>query len=299
MTDFSPGNGLLPISHDRSRDWKHKNRIRRFLFGATDPATLPLTLGRIPLPVENQDITSLCTEMGSSKAGGYLWGIDMSPDFQGAAESRYAGAPILNGTDPKTTMNTAVLTGFLPKPLSPYTLAQDGEIVTTDWTKYSPALWLIAAKYVIAGWFDVSQDAPDIFDSIRVALYDAQSENAVVQVFGNWYREWSDAGNAQRPDMPMPTRPPIALHDYLFIDFVEQSGIKKLKAQLSSGTGFGEGGIVFFERDVINFAFENMVEDGTGLYIYRKTGGRLAQLFSIGYALLGRAQALLATLQAK
>lgn len=294
-----PPQGLEPISHNRRKDWKHKNRASRLLFGTTNPKSLPLTLGRIPLPVEDQNITSLCTEMGSSKAGGYLWGVDMSPDFQGAAESRYAGAAILNGTDPKTTMNTAVLTGFLPKPLAPYTLAQDGEIVTTDWTKYSPALWMVAAKYAISAWLDISEDATDIFDSIRIALYDSQAEGAVVQVFGNWYQEWSDAGNARKSDMPMPMRPPIALHDYIFIDFVEYDGVQKVKAQLSSGTDFGENGFLYFERDVINFAFKNMVEDGTGLYIYRKSDARLAQLISIGYALLGRAQALLARLQAK
>lgn len=297
LATIQPG-GLNKISHDRSRDWKHKNRIRRVLFGATTPASLPVTLGRIRMPVEDQLYTLLCTEMGTSKANAYLWDVDMSPDFQGALESRYAGSPILNGTDPKTAMNAVVLSGSLPKNLSPFTLAKDGPQKTTDWTQWPATLFSTALNYVVAGWLDVSQDAADIFDAVRVALYDARADNAVVMSFGTWYQEWSDAGNARRNVMPMPVNMPVALHCYIFIDWIYQGSTPYLVAQLSSGPEFGDNGFLLFSREVINFAFADMENDGTGVYIFRKSGNRLAQLISIGYALLGKAQALLARLRA-
>lgn len=294
-----PQNGLQPISHDRSRDWKHKRRFKQLLFGATSPSSLPLTLGRVRLPVEDQNITSLCTEFGTSKANGYRNDVDMSPDYQGALESEYAGAPILSGTDPKTAMNTAVLFGSLPKPLAPFTLAQDGEIKTTDWRQWPPALAAKATPYAPAGWFDVSDDAEDIFDSIRVALYDARGDSGVVMAFGNWYQEWSIAGNQKTANMPVPINPPVALHNYLFIDWMTaQDGTVSLVAQLSSGTEFGADGFLYFSREAINKAFANMINDGTGLYMFRSTGSRFASLVSIGYALLGRLQGLVAQLRA-
>lgn len=281
--------GLLPISHDRSKDWSHKDA-----FGAA--VVIPASLNRSTLPVDDQDLpmpTNFCTAYGTSKAIGYQRGKDMSPEYQAAVIGAFAGQPIMDGTDPATAMQAAVLNGSLSKQYAPYTLAQKGAAFIAQYANWPSILSKLALPNAPTGWFAVA-DAPafDVFDDIREALTVAQSDNGVVMGFGFWYEEWNDAANdpEKKGVMPVPTSAPISRHNYDYVDFKTLAdGTQVLVAQLSEGTDFGDQGFCYFPRETVNVAWANMIANQTGLYIFRTYGTK--DLATVAAALFANARA--------
>lgn len=296
MTNVPIQSGLKPISHDRSKDWSHKKVFgwHKKLFGAA--LSIPKTLGRSRLPVEDQEESNFCTGYGTSKANGYRLAQDFSPEFQVAMIGAYAGSPIINGTDPKTAMDACVLNGSLLKYLSPFSLARNGAEFIAEYLNWPQKLINQAPAEAPAGWFSVVDDPQaDIFDDIREALILAKEDNGVVMAFGNWYNEFNAAANdpSKKGMMPVPTTPRITLHNYLYIDFDTIDGVEVIVAQLSQGTGYGDGGYCYFTRADINAIWATMLQDGTGLYIFRSYGNRIASLIIIGTSLINRLKSLL------
>lgn len=297
MSTVRPNSGLNKINHDRSKDWSHKKN-----FGSTNTANLPSTLGRIRMAIEDQDFpvpTDFCTGYSKSKALAYMRGIEMSPEWQVAIEGKYLGEPILDGADPKSAMDAAVLNGALPKQFAHLSLEKDGAIKISDWRNWGNELAPIALPQAPSGWYAVADDDGDTFDDIRIALYKAWTaeDRAPVMADGEWFREWNDAANNPHAGgyMPAPITDPIALHDYLFIDWITIQGTPYLVAHLSQGTDFGDKGFLYFDRPTINMIWsqQRMLKNGTGLYIFRSKGNRLPALIRIGLDLVAHARALL------
>jgi hypothetical protein len=287
--------GLRPIQHDRSKDWSHKKR-----FGAGVSLMLPKTLGRLKLPVDNQRYTNFCTGYAKSKAISYITGIDCSPEWQAAKEGEYVGQPIVDGTDPKTAMQTAVLNGALPKQFATLSLEKDGEQKVGDWRNWDSTLDTLALPQAPKGWYAVADDpASDIFDDIRIALYKAYQDNkAPVMASGEWFQDWSNAGNNGQALMPIPVTARSAYHDYLFVDFDTIDGKEVLIAHLSSGPEFGINGFLYFDRITINTIWDRtrQIRQGTGLYVFRSTGSNIPSLIDIGNDLLRRLSYLISLL---
>lgn len=296
MSNVPIQSGLKPINHDRSKDWSHKKVFgwHQDLFRAA--LAIPKTLGRNRLSVEDQQDTNFCTGCGTSKANAYRCTFDFSFEFQVAMIGEYAGFPIMDGTDPKTAMDAATLNGSLLKYLSPFTLAKNGAAFIAEYLNWPQKLINQAPKEAPAGWFSVVDDPQaDIFDDIREALILAKNDNGVVMAFGHWYNEFNAAANnpSVKGMMPIPATLPISLHNYLYIDFDTIDGVEVIVAQLSQGVSFGDSGFCYFPRAVINAIWSDMISAGTGLYIFRSYGNRLAALIAIGQSLINRLKALL------
>lgn len=263
--------GVKRISHDRSKDWSYRAR-----FGVIAPEKLPDTLGRVMMPVDDQGMTSFCTAFATSKAIAYHYGIDMSPEWQTAKIGEFnTDGPIFNGADPLQAMYAAVLNGALPKILTDVSLNTKSAQFVADWRNWPANLDEEARKYAPGGFYAVADDPKyDVFDDIRSALYKAWTagDQFPVMAFGTWYQMWSDAGNRGEALMPVPTQAPIALHAYLFVDWITQGGVPYLVGHLSSGPSFGDKGFLLFSREDINNAFAHMDIDGTGLYMFRMDG---------------------------
>lgn len=265
-----PEKGVLPISHNRSKD---KVQVKKF--GGVSVSDMPLTLGRARMSVENQKDTEFCTAYQVSKARAYSVGIDMSPEFQVALEGEYVGSAITDGTYPHIAMNAARVNGALPKQFSIFSLEKNGPDFIADWMNWPSSLFGIARPYAPHSPYAVGHGTGDMFDNIRGALFNAfqAGETEPVLAYGNWYREWNAAANNSllAGYMPVPSSAAISLHAYLFVDWItDPSGNIWLVAHLSQGEEFGDKGFLYFDRATINKAFAHLIQDGVGLYIWRK-----------------------------
>lgn len=227
------------------------------------------------MSVDDQQGTEFCTAYQVSKARAYSTGIDMSPEFQVAVESEYAGNPIVDGTYPHIAMNAARVNGSLPKQFSPFTLTKNGADFIADWQNWPSNLFPIARPYAPRSPYAVGYGDGDVFDNIRAALFNAfqAGENDPVLAYGNWYKEWNTAANnpTLRGKMPVPESAAVSLHAYLFIDWIfDEQGVPWLVGHLSQGTEFGDKGFLLYDRATVNKAFANPIHDGVGLYIWRK-----------------------------
>lgn len=231
-------------------------------------AILPSTLGRIPQYVKDQANTGYCTAFARSTAGSYLFGQEMSEEFQTANEGKVAGAPISDGTDPQTADLATTRNGFLPKSLCPLSFVKDGFIRPADWRNYNPSLYGEAIRYLPHAPYDVNPT----YDEVKQALFQGLTDNAIVIANGFWYEEFNRTNETGIALMPVGS--PTTRHDYAFIDWATVNGTEYLIAQLSQGTGFGKGGFILFSREVFTEVWKNPIYNGIGCEIFRKDNGQ-------------------------
>ena len=254
--------GIIPSPYDM-RDLKFTTAK----FGAPNPATLPREgLGRVPISIEDQEATNFCTA-GVSNASEYQEGVPLSWDFQVAAISRLKGEQIFGGCDPRTALQSPCAYGSLEEAESFYKLATHGAAFISNWQVWSPAQWESAKKHRKASFLWV-RDGNDKFDNIRSALALGKEEGQVVMAFGRWYENWN---YVDTDGMIPPPQGRYTLHFFIFYDWGVVNGREVLKAQLSSGKKFGDGGTVYFERDTINqvWADVHYSSDGIALAMFK------------------------------
>lgn len=230
----------------QQQKWLNDPRSTKFshdkLFGTVTNFP-PEGLKRPLRPRENQGNTLRCTAYASAVNGAYIWGQRFSPEWQAKKISLIQGRDIdLNGADPNSTMKSQRDYGYAPYDFHDDNVAYDNRV---------------------AGYVKV--DGPlDVFDDIRSALFQAYNkdtkEGAVVQAFGRWMREW-DAGIIPQNYSTM-----VGYHCYLFVDWTVLNGTPYLIAQNSYGNAYGEDGIHYFPREVVNREF---TLSGTSLKIVK------------------------------
>jgi hypothetical protein len=216
--------------------WKHDPLSKNFshdkLFGTVSPLTLPETLGRAKRPIENQGATLRCTAYASAVNGGYIWGEHFEPGWQADKITKIQGRNIDEyGADPNSAMKSQRDYGYAPS---------------------SDPVDEVAIDYRVAGYVKVD-GVYDIFDDIRSALYQAYNKEtgrgAVVQAFGRFFNEWNTS------IIPQHYTSFAGYHCWLFIDWVKYNGVDYLVAQNSYGQAYGEGGLHYFPREVVNREF--------------------------------------------
>lgn len=231
----------------------------------------PESLYRVPQYIKDQGGTSYCTAFARSGAGSYLYGREMSEEFQTAKEGELAGTPIFNGADPNVADQTIADYGFLPKEQSPLSFQKDGWNTPALWQNYPPTLDGQAIMHCPGLPYNVYPD----YQSIKAALIAGASENATVVVNGYWWSTWQ---NPIGGIVPKPTGSPISRHSWLIIDYKKMSdGVERLVMQLSQGKGFGDGGILYCDEVAFNEAFKYPAYNGLGATISRLEGASPVQ----------------------
>lgn len=267
-------NGLRPILHDRSRDFDHRRfwPIKRQLFGATNALPgLPVTLGNIPVAINDQQASDFCTAFEVSEAISNQCGIQMSPEAQTAIEGKIAGAPIFGGTDPKTALSGGLL-GAFPSP-APLSFATNGWQEPAEWQLYPTNFFANIPNGRPSYYAIVITSGLDVYDNIKLALWDAKQDPAPgftpTVNMGFWFNTFNQVGADGIVPQLQPNELPITRHAYGYIDYKTINGTEYLVAQLSQGVEFGDKGLLYFSRGNVNQAWQNMVANGIGLYIFR------------------------------
>lgn len=264
-----------------------KYRLKDYLYHPTFGTTIDALpglpsdgLGRVPLVIKDQGVSNFCTAFGISSQKEYTSNVQMSPEYQTALEGELNGSPIFSGADPDLAMASG-LKGILPQTSSPYTFQTNGWTDPAYFVNYDQSLAGVASQFKEESYYSlthplsVSSDF-DTFDSIRIGLWDSKTE--VVIAFGWWYQEWNVLGGDGIVQMPTN---PVTRHCYLFIDFKVINGVEYLVAQLSSGKKLGDNGLLYFPREVVNYAWKNPYWNGLRLYIYRDKGETITTGFDL------------------
>lgn len=275
---------LRKISFD-ARDYSHAQT-----FGSV--AGLPPTLGRIPQKIKDQGTTSYCTAFATTTASEWQEGIELAEEYTTAKEGEIQGTPIFNGTQPRIALTSGTKYGYLPKEQSPQLFSRDGWINPAIWMNYPAALDGQAITHRKDSYYSVTKT----YEGIKQALYLAREEDGVVIICGRWFGEWN---NPIGGIVPTPTSTYMTLHAYIAYDWIMcADGIERLKCQLSQGTGFGDGGVLYLSKECVDATFGNAWA-GTGAYIFRDDNGQLNQPDEIALLtqLLGILRNLLAYLQ--
>lgn len=235
---------------------KRGKKSHALTFG--DTASAPTTLGRIAQYFKDQGASGYCTAAARSAAGSYYFKKDMSFEYQTAKEGEVAGSPIYNGAFPNQASQASELYGFLPTEQSPLSFVKDGWTTAAVWQNYPPAL---DGQAIVNGGME-SYNVNPTYEDIKNALIVGNESNSVVIANGFWYAPWN---NSIGGIVPVPTTSPITRHSYIFIDFLTMpDGIERLVAQLSQGTAFGVGGLLYFSAEALNTAFSNPIFRGIG-----------------------------------
>ena len=241
---------LAPATKDR-RDWVY----------TAPTSALPPTLGRAAKYLKDQGTTNECGGHAVASAIGWQTNKDMSADWQYAQIEEIIGKVNTKGVDPRSAMKSGLIYGALPQELAPFTWQQKGEAYISDWRNWPATLKEIAKQNVRAGYFKVTGDR-DPYDNIKQVLYNEFPNNTVVNAFSRWYTEFNTPQNGI---IPYPINF-YAYHAYIFIDWKTINGTEYLVAQLSSGPTFGDKGLLYFSREIVNRLFH---DPDASLYIYK------------------------------
>lgn len=183
----------------QQQPWKNDPRSRRFsnakYFGALPLTALPKNFTRDPGPALDQQATLRCTGYGNAAEAYFIHGFQGHPDWHAAKVGQKQGRSVDEyGGDPNACMKSMRDDGFLPSTASPLRLETHG-VNGTSWHSFGPQLDDVARKNDTAVAFFKVDGPYDIFDNIRVALFQAYNpvtkRGPAVDAFGRWFREWS------------------------------------------------------------------------------------------------------------
>lgn len=250
--------------------WKWDPRERGFshkkYFGSPNLSLLPKEgLGKILRPIEDQQGTLRCGPYSAAVSNGYLRRVRFHPDWQAKPIAKKQKRHVdQGGSDPRAIMDSLRDVGSIPWDRSDIHLATNGVEMSGNYSYYPEALTDEAGSNRITAYLGCD-DKADYFDDIRWALYraydPATGQGAVVHAFSMWYAEWTVAPNGV---IPTSYQEKAGLHTYLFVDWTIINGVQYLIAHNSYGTGFGNHGIFYFPREVVNREFAKW---GTALKI--------------------------------
>lgn len=280
LDNMVTASGFKPKKDIRDKGYNHAK-----IFGAPSPLLLPKDgLKRKPIAIYDQQGTNFCTAYSTTAASSFQEGVALSPEFQTAKTGQIVGKPIINGADLRDALKSTILFGSIEQKDAPYSLDNTGNKVA-NWFVWPDTLTTKALDHAKSGFYDVKAGPYDIFDNIRSALYQAKDKNGVVVVGTPWYEIWNEpkAGVVFMPPFGAKT---YLAHAWTIIDFTDDY----LVAQLSQGTGYGDKGLLYFPREVINFAFKEAWSQAFILRDKEDNTSWLLEAYRIALSILYRLQ---------
>jgi hypothetical protein len=253
---FKVTHGLNPLPEDK-RDLKHSQ-----VFGVS-PTSLPTTSFDVfnGSVIKNQYDLDFCAGFSTSEINEDMQNKIFCPLYQFAKIKQVEGDFRTYGSDLRTACKSLVKFGSLPIGKSPYIHdPSNSESKSRDflanWTNWPPSLDILAGEFKCGSFFAV--DGPyDNFDNIRSVLWQNKDEHRGVEFGVMWRDEWTYAPNGVIPEAKYKV-PAGGGHALKIVGQKIINGVPYLTVQNSWGTDFGDKGLYYFPRSVINIEVKNM-----------------------------------------
>lgn len=235
---------LKPTPKD-NRDYSHRRT-----FGAPAVADLPDEF-RVaePIRIKNQFSTDFCSAFATTAVCEDEDRIEYSPEWLFQKEKELSGDWQSYGADIRTACKAATK-GLLPQGCTDVTL--DGH--TRDFCA-NPANWPVilemqATPHARSSYFKVD-GYRDMFDNIRQTMWSQKDMKHSVLVGSIWYNEWYS------PDGIIPKSYSQAFggHAFKIFGWKQINGEPYLICQNSWGINYGDKGLFYFPRSVVNKEF--------------------------------------------
>lgn len=228
-----------------------------------------ITIPSIPINILSQFDLDFCVGFSTVELQYALWGTHFDPLYQMQKIKRIRGEYNQFGANLRDGVSSAKIYGSLPTPYAPYTHNGSAGDKTRDflanWANWPLGLDTNALKYKVAAYYTV--DGPyDIFDNMRQILSMHKTQREGVTFGLEWHPEWNYVPGGVIPDV-MPTSQGEG-HDMAFIGQKTINGKMYLIAQQSWSESFGDKGLFYFPRTIIDQSYQI----GYGAFILSKTG---------------------------
>lgn len=251
LRDLNKGTGLLPLP---ANPGKSKDFSKSVVFGATPAKDIPRTpIGNKPLKIKDQGDLDFCSGFGTSEVSEDQEGIELDPLWQFAQIKRVIGSVEGYGADLRSAGLALVNYGSLPQKNAPYTIHSGTRDFLANWENYDANLSAIAETYKKKSMFFV--DGPeDDFDNIRATLWENREKKVTVLAGVLWRNSWTIApkGIVSKTGWENDKG---GGHCVKIFDQIEINGTLYLVVQNSWGVDYGDSGIFYFPREVINKEF--------------------------------------------
>lgn len=242
--------GLNPIKLDP------RDRSHHAVFGSMDAVPIQDFDVAAPLEIKDQLDLDFCSGFGSSEVNEDQIGKPLCPYFQFAMVKQVMGDWKAYGGDLRSAAKALVNFGSLQKSLSPYSYPARDRDFLANFNNWPAELKTAALKNRAGSFFTIDgPEGRDLFDNIRTTLYQHKDEKCTTFVGALWRAAWSEAPNGLIPLVYDTTQG--SGHCFKFFGQVTFPGESepRLKAQLSNGLDFGDKGIFYFPRSVVNVEF--------------------------------------------
>lgn len=257
------GTGLLIAPEDK-RDLSHS-----IVFGSVAPEKLPdgeFFVGE-PAEIKNQDInynSDFCAGYaGAEAAEDQDIGVKYVPEYTWAAARDLAKLPVESyGLDLRQICMAGIKVGFLSREYDPFNCDNENRRerdFLADFKNWPADLAMLAADGRKNSFFAV--DGPnDRFDNMRSVMFKNKAERRSIITGVAWRSSWSDAPQGIIPatgwENDRGSGHAIKIFGWMPIKDPE-TGVEELMlvAQLSNGPDFGDKGLFYFRRSVINSEF--------------------------------------------
>lgn len=269
MKTFNPKHALLPTTPDPRDFSRHK------IFGSIALANLSTEdfLVEPPLEIMNQDInypSDFCSAYALTAVSEDQDGLEEVPEYtfakakqvliqnQGITDDAHKLLIIQAfGLQLRDICNGGVKYGFLEREHDPFacnTVDRPPRDFLADYRNWPAELDALAWEHAKNSY--VSCDGPyDTFDNFRTALFANRANRQSIITGALWRRSWSTAPGGVISDATYNVNETGSGHAFKICGQATTEAGLCLVAQLSDGVDFGDHGLFYFTRSVVNREF--------------------------------------------
>jgi len=253
--------GLNLLKPDK-RDFSHAK-----VFGTIEELPMHDFIVAEPIKIKNQFSSDLCTAFAGCAISEAQEGVELSPEWQFAKIKELEGDYKSWGANLRDAMKSMVKYGSIEQKHAPYILVDNPSSDELVSTKYGPKteqnrdfiankdnwpfeLYINANTHKKQSYFKIDASGYiDLFNALRASLWQNKDKKREILTGCVWEKEWN---NTNEGIIPYDKGTSLFGHAFAFIGQKNIGNELYLVAQLSNGGNFGDKGLFYFPRKVVN-----------------------------------------------